>query len=155
MRKQVKVLWLGLGALIILAGCGGAGEPQTAQPIELTLTATDIAYGQQTIEVTAGQPLRVVLDNEGALLHDFSIGTIPLIGEPHAEAEDAHSEEEASHEEQMAAEGEEPDVHVAAVAGAHGVVEFTPSAAGEYEFYCTVPGHREAGMVGTLRVSSN
>jgi uncharacterized cupredoxin-like copper-binding protein len=24
--------------------------------------------------------------------------------------------------------------------------------AGEYEFYCNVPGHREAGMVGTLVV---
>jgi nitrite reductase (NO-forming) len=24
--------------------------------------------------------------------------------------------------------------------------------AGEYEFYCDIPGHREAGMVGTLTV---
>lgn len=24
---------------------------------------------------------------------------------------------------------------------------------GTYEFYCTVPGHREAGMVGTLIVT--
>ena len=73
MKKQVNVFWLGLGALLILAGCGGAGEPQAGQPIELTLTANDIAYGQQTIEVTAGQSLRVVLDNEGALLHDLSL----------------------------------------------------------------------------------
>ncbi len=30
---------------------------------------------------------------------------------------------------------------------------FTPSRAGTFQFYCNQPGHREAGMVGTLTVS--
>jgi plastocyanin len=30
---------------------------------------------------------------------------------------------------------------------------FTPDAAGTYEYYCDVPGHRDAGMVGTLTVN--
>jgi len=33
-------------------------------------------------------------------------------------------------------------------------VEVTPSKSGAYEFACTLPGHREAGMVGKFSVSS-
>lgn len=146
--------WLLLVAMVLglaLVGCGGAGEGAAAEPVEFSLSATDIAYDQPQLEVQVGQPVRVVLDNEGALLHDFSIREIPLDGEAHAE--EAHSDETAAHEEQMGHEGEEPDVHVAAAAGAHGEVTFTPSAAGEYEYYCTVPGHKEAGMAGILSVT--
>ena len=31
-------------------------------------------------------------------------------------------------------------------------VTFTPAQAGEYEYYCKVPGHKEGGMRGTLYV---
>lgn len=32
-------------------------------------------------------------------------------------------------------------------------VEFTPDKKGSFEYYCAVPGHREAGMVGVLMVN--
>jgi uncharacterized cupredoxin-like copper-binding protein len=47
---------------------------------------------------------------------------------------------------------DELNVHVAMVPGAAGLALFRPEAAGAYTFYCAVPGHREAGMVGTLIV---
>ena len=47
----------------------------------------------------------------------------------------------------------EYDLHVAVDGGASGTLEFTPTAAGEYEFTCTVTGHAEGGMMGTLTVS--
>ncbi len=36
--------------------------------------------------------------------------------------------------------------------GASAELTFTPKAKGRYLIYCSVPGHKEAGMVGTLVV---
>jgi uncharacterized cupredoxin-like copper-binding protein len=37
-------------------------------------------------------------------------------------------------------------------AGTTGQVSFTPGQAGTFKFYCDVPGHEAAGMVGTFTV---
>src|SRR6266545_4955086 len=44
------------------------------------------------------------------------------------------------------------DVHVLMPSDESALALFTPSAPGTYTFYCGVPGHSEAGMVGTLIV---
>ncbi|HMQ33993.1 MAG TPA: cupredoxin domain-containing protein [Chloroflexaceae bacterium] len=43
-------------------------------------------------------------------------------------------------------------VHVAMPSGESALALFQAPAPGTYEFYCAVPGHREAGMVGTMIV---
>lgn len=124
----------------LLAACAGA--PQAGiEPQEITLKAGDISYAAPTLEVTAGQPVKLTLINEGALEHDFSIKKIAVTN-----VKDSNEGGHAGHS------GALGDLHTSAEPGGQAILEFTPTEAGTYEFYCTVAGHKEAGMVGTLIV---
>jgi plastocyanin len=49
---------------------------------------------------------------------------------------------------------DEFDVHLGPIPGGQSSSgSFTPSTAGSFTYYCDVPGHREAGMTGTLTVT--
>lgn len=133
---------------VVLAACGSA-ESTPAPMLELSLMATDIAYDVNRLEAMAGQPVRITLHNEGALDHDFSIMEMPHTGEVMTEE---MAELMAGHD--MSAMEMEPEIHVATLSGSSNSVEFTPSTPGEYEFFCSVTGHREAGMAGILVVTA-
>ena len=47
---------------------------------------------------------------------------------------------------------EELGVNVPTLDGQTTKIEFTPKEKGVYRYYCSLPGHREAGQVGTLVV---
>lgn len=146
MKRLAAVLLITV--LALLTACG-AEETPSVPPVSLDLTATDIAFDITRLEVLAGQPVRLTLSNKGALEHDFSIMEMPLAGDVMTnEIED----EMAGHD--MSSMGEEPEIHVAAPTGGGNTIEFTPSDPGEYTYFCTVAGHKEAGMVGTLVVQA-
>lgn len=146
-RSRLYAVMLLISVAFLLAACSPAES--TGAPVEpelISLVATDIAFDKTQLEGDAGRPIRITLENKGVLEHDFSIVEIATTGEVTEE-----SEEQADHD--MGHVEEEPDVHVAATSGTSSTIEFTPAEAGQYEYYCTVSGHREAGMVGTLTVS--
>ena len=142
--KQV-IFILVLVTAVMLTACGAKTEATNSKE-ELSLTATDIAFDTTRLEVKAGEMVEVTLHNEGVLEHDFSIMEIPHTGDVMAE------EAESGMEHDMSSLSMEPEIHVAAPVGESLSVAFTPSTPGEYEFFCTVAGHKEAGMVGTLVV---
>ena len=149
MKGFFLLLLLVLGAVFLVA-CGGETAPTPIPVAEFELAATDIAYDQNRFEVMVGQPVKITLQNEGVLEHDFSIMEIAHTGE--VMAEEMHDEES---EHDMSNMEMDPAVHVASSSGGSHSVEFTPSEAGEYEFFCTVSGHKAAGMAGTLVVKDS
>lgn len=146
MKRLAVVLLIVLA--VVLAACSSA-EPTPMPVAELSLAATDIAYDKTRLEVMAGQPVKLTLRNEGALEHDFSIMEVPHTGEVMAE-EGEHGM--GGHD--MSNMAIDPEIHVAPPVGESLSVEFTPSTPGEYEYLCTVAGHKEAGMVGILVVKA-
>ena len=128
------------GALF-LGACASAPQPQA-----IMLTAQTMTYSPSTFEVKAGAPVELTFINEDALEHDFSILEIPV--ESVSEADPMSAE----HEMEMGTAAMDPVLHVAAEPGATNTLTFTPTKPGTYEFFCTVAGHKDAGMVGTMTV---
>lgn len=156
--------WLAIGLVwMLLVGCAPAASPA---PQTLTVRADEFAFAPADLSVTVGQPVRLTLENEGTVEHDLVIKQIPLAAAP-AAAPSEHTADGHQHAtptpdgSDHAADGHQHgdatdaanQVHVAAGAGGTSTVEFTPSEAGTYEVYCSVPGHKEAGMVAQVVVT--
>jgi uncharacterized cupredoxin-like copper-binding protein len=137
-EDQAMLRQIGWGALLIaalsVAACGGrsasgsASKPSGATggaAQSVTVKGTDtLKYEPATVTARAGAPIHVTLDDSGAaLVHDFVIDN---------------------------AGGKEFKIEAQPHGRATGDMTLP---AGTYQFYCSQPGHKEAGMVGTLTVS--
>jgi uncharacterized cupredoxin-like copper-binding protein len=129
------------GAALALAGCAGSRQ----QVAEVRVTMTEFGFTPAELAVTAGQPVRLLLTNDGTLEHDLSIMEFPM----ETSSSEVGAGESTGHVMEMTMD---PELHMSALAGESATLEFTPTVPGTYEFFCTVAGHREAGMTGTLSV---
>jgi uncharacterized cupredoxin-like copper-binding protein len=127
--------WMRLGGalagLALVAACAGGGgaQPKPTAPAagqSVTLRTLDtFRFEPATFTVRAGTPVSLTLDNSRqALIHDFTIDSL---------------------------DGQR--VHIVVNPGQRTTGQFTANTPGTYQFYCWQPGHREAGMVGTMTVT--
>ncbi|MGZ5411179.1 MAG: plastocyanin/azurin family copper-binding protein [Solirubrobacterales bacterium] len=141
MRKLLALLAVVALATFGLAACGGDDDDGGGDETTVEATATEettaaggaggavdisaaadgsLAYDQSEVSAPAGS-VRINFDNPASLSHDVAV-------------EDEAGEEIGKTD--LIAEGT-----------ASTTVDLAP---GSYTFFCTVPGHREGGMEGTL-----
>jgi uncharacterized cupredoxin-like copper-binding protein len=98
-------------------------EQPSAQPEEVHLKIKEWSFTPNTLQLPAGKPVTLVLDNAGQLDHDV---TIPSLG-----------------------------ISLKAAAGKSASQTLTPSKSGTFDFLCSIPGHKEAGMQGKVVVGDS
>ena len=116
--------------LLLLGACGGdddsggSGETVTATDGKVTVEARDIKFNVKTIEATPGD-LEITLVEKGNLEHTLVV-------------EDA--------------DGQKVGGKLAVSSSGDTDTGTYPLEAGEYVFFCDIPGHRGQGMEGTIVV---
>lgn len=125
LRTSATMAGMALAALA-LSACNGDDPAEDAEATtNIEVLGTDsLAFEPDHFTVPAGEQVTVELTSEAGVEHDFVIEDV---------------------------DGQDLDV-VHADPGETETGTFTIDDAGTYEFYCAVPGHREAGMDGTLEV---
>lgn len=140
---------LAVGALVF-AGCGSddsSDEPatDTATPTEQPATNDTAANG--AAESGAPQVLTLAADPSGALAYD----TTELTADAGPIQIDFTNESPVPHDVVISDEAGEDVARTDVITDSSTSTEFEADA-GEFTFYCSVPGHEQAGMKGTLTV---
>jgi len=144
--SKASVLALAAGALV-LAGCGGSSSSSTSSSASTPTSSSTASSTPAAATAGGGHVLALAADPEGQLKYNTPSLTAKAGAVTIAFANMA------------------PLAHNVTVASSSGaVVGATPTfqgatktlslnlKPGTYKFYCTVPGHRAAGMEGTLTV---
>ena len=122
-------------------GFGRTGDPKKISRIVEIDMSDKMRFTPAVLTVKRGDTIRFVARNSGKQMHEMVIGNMKELKE-HAELMKKHPGME--HEEPYMA-------HVAPGKKAEIVWQFTKT--GEFNFGCLIPGHFEAGMVGSIKVT--
>ena len=127
---------------MLLVACGGGTTSPARTPVApadgaMSVRAFEWGFEPASIVLRRGEEVRLDFVNEGATLHDLKIDGLDAT---------------AVASEGSGLSGDDGELFVAADDGKSGVLVFTPTESGEFDFYCTLPRHRSLGMKGTLVV---
>jgi plastocyanin len=122
---------------------GGALAVQAARVIEMEWI--DFAFLPARITIKAGEVVHFNVNNSADNAHDISIDKIDaniyVVLQPDSGEHAGMEEMEVDLDFSMARQG-------------RGAFQLRVNEPGEYVYYCTIPGHREAGMEGILIVEA-
>jgi uncharacterized cupredoxin-like copper-binding protein len=127
-------------------GLFSAGEPgnpkRPARVVQIGMHEGDgtMFFNHRHVEVRRGEQVRFVLKNHGELDHEFVLAT--------TEENEKHAQEMLKNPDM---EHDDPNAkRLEPKKSSELLWRFTR--AGEFEFGCLIPGHREAGMIGKIIV---
>lgn len=104
--------------------------------MSVDLEGGDYFFKPDALAANSGQTVRMTLKNTGSLEHNF---TLP--SEPKSQAPEPWKNPSIT-----------TTVIAKAAPSASGRGSFQAPAAGEYVFFCSIPGHADLGMHGTIVV---
>ncbi|KZD21201.1 copper resistance protein [Tardiphaga robiniae] len=119
---------------------GDAKKPARIVQVTMTEAGGKMLFTPSRVEVRKDEQIKFVLRNSGELDHEFVLAT---------------TEENLKHAESMkkAPDMEHDDPNAKKLAPKKtGDLVWKFTKAGEFEYSCLIPGHREAGMIGTVVV---
>lgn len=141
--RSISIILVALASLLA-AGCSGNGAaddkaPADAQRLEITV-GDALLFEPVSLSVQAGRPVLLTIKSVGATDHDFTVVGMPARG--------VKNEIKGGH-------GHGAPGAIVGHPNTKGevTIRFTPTQSGVYEFYCSVTGHKEAGMLGTITVT--
>ena len=122
-------------------GFGRTGDPKkVSRTVEIDMS-DKMRFTPAVLTLQRGETVRFVAKNSGKQMHEMVLGSMKAL-KVHAELMKKHPGME--HDELYMA-------HVGPDKKAEIVWQFTK--AGEFNFGCLIPGHFEAGMVGSIKVT--
>ena len=119
---------------------GREGDPRKVKRVVKVEMSDTMRFFPSQIRVKRGDTVRFQLKNAGQLPHEMVIGTMDEL-KKHAALMKKNGE--MDHSDAAAA-------HVAP--GANGSLVWQFTRPGEYHYACLIPGHFDAGMIGTIVV---